>query len=598
VADDPSLIDRLVGLRTARAPVFAKDGKRFFHLADDSGLMQVWVLDLEGGTRRQLTFDDEPVAFLGRSPADDTLVYGTDLGGDERQQLHLLPPVGGDARPLTRQPQAIHDWGCFAPAGDRIAYTANTRDGIDFDLYVQDLGGGTERRLAALSGQHTAAGWSRDGSIIAVVEERSHFDHRLRLVDVASGAVRDVLAAGTSRHAGLRWRKDGGGFYCLTELGGEHLGIAAYDLAAGTFRAVFMPSGADIDAFSPSPDGARLAAAVNRRGWSELVLVDAASGAVQPVIGIPSAVASDLAWSPDGTILALCLSAPTMPAGIWAIDFAKGGPPRLLVGETQSGAAAGFQDWRLTEFPTLDGRAIPTFIAAPGAAAPARQGKAVVWIHGGPEAQTRPVFRPDIQALLAAGYWVMLPNVRGSTGYGRGYAALDDGTRRLDAVEDVRQARLWLGAQPGIEGKAVAAMGQSYGGFMVLSTLTRHPELWKAGVEHYGFADFLTELRDTGAWRRQHRAAEYGDPERDRDFLRDASPLTHAHRIRAPLLVSHGLRDPRVPPSETHALVAAMRSQGQAVETVLVEHAGHGYHRPEHRRQVWGAMLEFLDRNL
>jgi dipeptidyl aminopeptidase/acylaminoacyl peptidase len=598
MASDRSLIDRLVGLRTARTPVFAKDGKRLFHLADDSGLMQVWALDLEGGARRQLTFHDEPVAFLARSPADDTLVYGTDLGGDERQQLHLLPAGGGDARPLTRQPQAIHDWGCFAPAGDRIAYTANTRDGVDFDLYVRDLEGGTERRLAELSGQHTAAGWSRDGRVIAVVEERSHFDHALRLVDVATGAARRVETPGASRLAGLRWRKEGGGFYCLTELGGEHLGIAAYDAAADTFGAVFMLPDADIDAFSPSPDGTRLAATINRRGWSELVLVDAASGAAQPVAGMPPAVAGDLAWSPDGTILALCLTAPAMPAGIWAVDLAKGGPPRLLVGETRSGAAAGFQEWRLTEFPTFDGRPIPTFIAAPGADAPARAGKAAVWIHGGPEAQTRPVFRPDIQALLASGFTVMLPNIRGSTGYGRSYAALDDGTRRLDAVEDVRQARLWLGAQPGIDGTAVAAMGQSYGGFMVLATLTRHPELWKAGVEHYGFADFLTELRDTGAWRRRHRAAEYGDPERDRDFLRDASPLTHAQRIRAPLLVSHGLRDPRVPPSETHALVAAMRAHGQAVETVLVEHAGHGYHRPEHRRQVWSAVLDFLDRNL
>src|SRR5262249_7650106 len=185
-------IDRLVPATTASAPVFAKDGSRLFHLADDSGLPQVWSLDLASGARRQLTFHDESVAFLARSPKGDALIYGTDWGGDERQQLHLLAADGGAARSLTRRPETIHTWGAIAPEGDRIAYTSNARNGVDFDLYAMDFAGGGERCLAKLTGMQSVAFWSSDGSIIGVVEERSHFDHDLRLVDAASGTTRLV----------------------------------------------------------------------------------------------------------------------------------------------------------------------------------------------------------------------------------------------------------------------------------------------------------------------------------------------------------------------------------------------------------------------
>jgi len=596
---DASLVDRLVALRSAGSPAFAQDGNRLFHLADDSGLPQIWSLDLGSGARRQLTFHDEPVAFLARSPVGDALAYGTDVGGDERQQLWLLPAEGA-ARKLTARPDAIHSWGAFAPDGARIAYTANARNGVDFDLHLRDVAGGTERRLAALTGMQTVCGWSPDGSAILLREDRSHFDHELRLFEVASGSLRPLPRAhGKARYAALRWRKDGSGFYGLTELGGEHLGIVVYDRATDGFAPVFMAEGADIDGLALAPDGTLLAATRNRAGWSELLLVSTAGGDARPVASLPRGVIADLAWSPDSRRLAFSLTAPTRPRSLWLFDRATA-TARDLLPEIAANAGAGLDlvDWRLDEFSSFDDRRIPTFTAGPGGKPPPGGRKAVIWVHGGPESQTRPVFRPDIQALVAAGHAVMLPNLRGSTGYGRSYAALDDGPRRPDAVEDLRQARLWFGAQPDIDAARVAAMGQSYGGFMVLATLASHPELWKAAVEHYGFADFLTELRDTGPWRRRHRAAEYGDPERDRDFLHAASPLTHVDRIRAPLLATHGLRDPRVPPSETMALVAALRARGRTIETVIIENAGHGYLRRDHRRAVWGAVLDFLRRHL
>lgn len=595
----PTILDRLTEVRSAAAPSFSKDGTRLFHLADDSGQAQLWALDLASGMRQQLTFHDERVAFLARSPVDDAIIYGTDVGGDDRQQLHLLPAKGGAAAPLTTRPDTIHSWGALSPDGARIAYTSNARDGIHFDLYVMDLASRSERRLAMLEGLQSVASWSGDGRTLAVVEERSHFDHDLRLVDAATGAARLVERPhGAARFAALRWRKDCGGFYCLTELGREHMGVAAYDFATSSFRSVFAPEDGDVEALAVAPDGSRLAATINRQGWSELVLVEGASGVVVPVQGLAQGVIADLTWSPDGSRIAFSLTAPATPRDLWLLDVATGVPRLVLASDSAGLDRDGFVDWRLVDFPSFDGRRIPAWLAMPNRPAPVGGRKAVVWVHGGPEGQTRPVFRADMQALLAQDYAVMMPNVRGSTGYGRSYAALDDVRRRLDSVEDLRHARLWLGQQPGIDEASIAVMGQSYGGFMVLATLGRHPELWKAGIDNYGFVDFLTFLHDTGSWRRRHRAAEYGDPERDRDFLREISPLAHAHRIRAPLLVTHGLRDPVVPPSETDMLVKDLSSRGQAVETLFFPHEGHGYTRPEDRRAALRAYVDFLARTL
>jgi dipeptidyl aminopeptidase/acylaminoacyl peptidase len=586
-----ALLDALLTLPAAIAPAYAKATATLFHLADDSGQMQIWSLDLANGTRRQMTAFDEPVAFLARSPVDDTLVFGVDCGGDERQQLHLLRP-GEPAIALTAALDAIHTWGAFAPDGTRVAYTANTRNGVDFDLFVQELATGKVTCLAEFAGQQKVLAWSPDGAWLTVQADRSFADQDLALVEVATGKVRPIARAhGLARYTAFRWLKDGSAAYVVTELGGEYLGVARFDPATGRLAPLFMPDG-DVETMALAPDGSRLAVAVNRAGWSELHLVDTATG-VAARVDRPAGVIGELTWSPDGLELVLSATDPIRPRGLWRLDPASGEETPLMAAEAPE---LNLRPWDLVSFTSFDGLEIPGWLALPNSVP--GPFKAVVWVHGGPESQVRPTYRPDVQAMLAAGYAVFLPNVRGSTGYGRRFASLDDVRLRLDAVEDLREARLWLGARAEIDGSAIAVMGQSYGGFMVLATLTRHPDLWKAGIEYYGIVHFLTLLRDTGPWRWRHRAVEYGDPVTDRVFLEHISPLGMIDRLAAPLLVAHGRRDPRVPFSETELLLEALTQLGYAVESVLFDHEGHGFTRPDDRRTILTAVMGFLEREL
>jgi dipeptidyl aminopeptidase/acylaminoacyl peptidase len=219
----------------------------------------------------------------------------------------------------------------------------------------------------------------------------------------------------------------------------------------------------------------------------------------------------------------------------------------------------------------------------------------VVYVHGGPEGQARPHFDPGVQYLAASGYAVLVPNVRGSTGYGYEYQSLDDVRLRMDSVADLAAAVGWLGDQGIADPRRIAVIGGSYGGFMVLSALTTYPDLWAAGVDIVGIANFVTFLQNTGPWRRKLREPEYGSLEHDRDFLESISPIHHVNAITAALFVVHGANDPRVPIGEAEQIVAALQSRGIAVEYLRFEDEGHGLSKRANQVRAYPAIGRFLD---
>jgi dipeptidyl aminopeptidase/acylaminoacyl peptidase len=285
-------------------------------------------------------------------------------------------------------------------------------------------------------------------------------------------------------------------------------------------------------------------------------------------------------------VLAFSAAAPTEPPGLWVwSDGAVRAVWRPEPGE--------YVDFELVEWPSFDGTRIPGWLALPARGTPPYP--AIMWVHGGPVGQTRPNFRPDIQMLLAQGFAVLMPNVRGSSGYGRSYTVSDDVERRLDSVSDLAYGRAWLAGHPAIDAERIGIMGQSYGGFMVMSAITEHPDLWRAAVNYYGIADFSTLLASTGAWRRNHRAAEYGD---DAELFARISPIHRLERIRVPVLIAHGKRDPRVPMSESEQYVTALRERQMKVTYETFDYAGHGFIRPDDRRRIYRAVAEFFGAHL
>jgi dipeptidyl aminopeptidase/acylaminoacyl peptidase len=583
--------DAFTRIGAASGPVFSIDGHRVFHLRG-AGTPQLWVVAADGSEERAITEIDEKVAFLRRAPGDDRVVFGVDAGGDERQQLWLFD--GQKPRPLTAEPGVIHDFGAWSPDGTQIAYAANDRDEAHFDIFVRPVDG-PARRLHEGTHQLGVAAWHPSGDQLLLLADHADGDQTLQVLNLADGALHTVPSHGAATYKSVRWSRDGSHLLGLTDAGGrEFLSLCRIDPMSGEVAPWVEAPGCDIEAWALSPDGSMLATIENERGFA-LLRVATVDAVLRPVVeDLPPGVVADLAWSPDGTLLAMTVSAPTQPPGLFLYAPATHQVRPLW----QPDAPGASTDYTLIAWDSFDGRSIPGWFAEPPGEAPANGWPAIVWVHGGPASQTRANFRPDMQMLLAQGYAILMPNVRGSTGYGRSSTASDDLERRLDSVHDLAAAHRWLAAQPRINPARIGIMGQSYGGYMVLAAITEYPDLWRAAVDYYGIADFTTLLAATGPWRRAHRAREYGDPATHGDLFARISPVHRADQITAPLLVLHGTRDPRVPFSESEQIVAALRGRGRSVELEVFNYAGHGFIRAEDRRRAYAAVSGFFARTL
>jgi len=252
-------------------------------------------------------------------------------------------------------------------------------------------------------------------------------------------------------------------------------------------------------------------------------------------------------------------------------------------------------------YKSFDRREIPAYVYKPRAASPSHPAAVLISIHGGPEGQFRPIFTGMEQFFVnELGLAVIAPNVRGSSGYGKTYLKLDNAELREDSVRDIGALLDWIATQPELDAKRVAVYGGSYGGYMVLASLTHYSNRIRAGVDIVGVASFNTMLKTTSAYRQDLRRAEYGD-ERDpkmRAFFTRIDPLNNAQKIHSALLVAHGRNDPRVPFTEAQQIVAKVRANGKTVWTIYANNEGHGFQKKANRDYLNAAIALFLKQNL
>lgn len=609
------LLQRYLDVRRAHGPAWSPDGARLAFVADTSGLDQVWVMPAEGGPETQLTHFGERVGEVAWSPDGTWLLVTVDAGGDEHDQLYLVPATGGEPRALTSEPEVIHHFGAWSPDGASICYSCNRRHPAFFDVWVVDVATGASRCVLERDATLMARTWSPDGLAILVTHENTNLDGDLLLVAAAGGD--PMLLTAHTGEAAFRapcFAPDGHTLYVITNRDHELDGVAALDLA------VLDTEHSDpTDAHVPlrwlargrhevegtlalSRDGQWLAWALNDAGRSRLVFYDVASGRASDGPPLPVGVAEGLTWAPDGSRVAFGFNGTRHNGNIWTA--APGDTAALQVSQAPMGGLdpQTLIEPELVSYTSFDGLEIPAYYYHPTNRERAHDAglPVIVFVHGGPESQFRPLhaapWMPPLQYYLSLGFAVFAPNVRGSAGYGKTYIHLDDVRLRPNSVADLQAGVAWLIEQGGADPARIGIMGRSYGGFMVLAAITSYPELWAAAVDIVGIANFLTFFEHTGAWRRHLRSPEYGDPERDADFLREVSPLFKAERITTPLLVLHGANDPRVPMGEAKQIVAAVRANGRPAELLLFPDEGHFMLRQSTQLTAYPATGDWFER--
>jgi dipeptidyl aminopeptidase/acylaminoacyl peptidase len=592
-------IERYLNIRSAYGAAFSANGTLAFRM-DTTGTPQVWTLTEPGRWPTQRTFFDERVTFTDWSPTREELIFGMDVGGDERQQLLRLD-ADGSVVDLTQRPGAKHRWGGWSHDGERFAFASNRRDEAVFDVYVQgrEGTGGDAELVHEGDGWLSLAGWSPDDTRLLVHEAFSNFDHDVSVLDIETGDLTHLTDdGGDVRYSSLSWAPDGDGVYLVTDRDADTEYLARLDLD-GSLTVIEDGDGWNVDGIALDEETGRFVYSRNVEGYTELT-VGVFEGPTEtrefPAPDLPRGVAGGVSFAPDAERFALTVTTDTHNANVWVVDVESGAAERWTQASTAGVDPASFRGSELIHVESFDGRSIPAFFALPREV-PDGGAPVIVDIHGGPESQRRPSFSSIKQYFLASGYAVCEPNVRGSTGYGRAYTHLDDGRKRMDSVRDLEAVAEWLRAHPDVDGDRLTAYGGSYGGFMVLAALTEQPDLWAAGIDYVGIANFVTFLENTGSWRRALREREYGSLAEDRAFLEAISPVNNAGEIRAPLFVLHGANDPRVPVGEAEQ-IAVEAAKHVPVEKLVFDDEGHGITRRENRIEAYSRIVEFLDNHV
>lgn len=593
-SDAAQQIAAYLDISSATNPAWVSEGRIGF-IADISGVPNVYI-SRPGAAATPLTSGSNRVGGLIVSPGGNQLIFAMDRGGDERHQLWLLDVASKQARPLTDDPDTIHQLGVVSPDGERLAFASNARDPLYFDVMTIQLDNSTAIPIPTLSrDEHLLPlAFSPDGAALLIRRDNTNLDADLLLMPSNGDAIRELTPhEGEASIPKAAFDPTGNAIWFVSNQDQDFLSLRRLDLASGD-QHIVVEAPWDVETVAVAPRGDWLAYVINEDGSSRVRLRSTQSDEERQVRGLPDGVIDGLTWSPDGTRLAFTLSGPRHPSAIWHCGL-DGVATAISKAEYGAISPASLREPRVVRYPSFDDQEIPAFWYHPEGSGP---WPVVVDVHGGPESQRRTHFAPTTQFLLSRGYAVLAPNVRGSTGYGKAYCHLDDVERRMDAVADLAAAAGWLSAREDVVQGKIAVMGQSYGGFMTLAALTTYPELWAAGVDVVGIADFVTFLERTGPWRRSRRAAEYGDLERDAKLLHEISPLHKVDRIQAPLIVVHGRNDPRVPLYEAEQMVAALEALNRPTELLVFDDEGHGLVKRPNRIVGYGAIAAFLDQHL
>jgi dipeptidyl aminopeptidase/acylaminoacyl peptidase len=589
----PSLI-RILDARGASRVAISPDAGTLYYVTDITGTMQLWSVAVAGGVPRRLSYEADRVGAYSVSPDGTKIAYGADEGGDERWALWVMNADGTGAHRVSAAPERIHHVVGWTPDGRAVLVFANLRDERYFDLYeFSEEGGPTKSRF-----QHDGTGFHatalRDGRVVVATNRARGDQNHLWLVDHDGSTKRLTPETPSALHDAAHAFDDG--IVVLSDRDRDKPALAQIGLD-GSFRYLVAPDRVidDLDVA-----GAQVAYAVNVDGRSEIRL--RSDGKDVAVSGLPPGdlatdlIGNSLAVASDGTV-AIAWARFDAPSAVYVA--APGRPAEVVVPPQMAGLSPeGLPEDELVSWRSFDGRTIPGFLLRPRGA-PKGPRPTVVQVHGGPEGQARPLWNPLTVALVGAGFNVLQPNVRGSSGYGRTYMSLDDVRLRMDSVRDLDAAAAWLAASGVAPADRVGVIGGSYGGFMTLAAITFCAERrWAAAVDIVGIASFKTFFARTAPWRRPLRSAEYGDPEKDADFLESISPLNFIDRIEAPLMVIHGANDPRVPVQEAEQIVSTLRARGREVDYLRYEDEGHGLAKAKNRADAWPKVVRFFQRHM
>jgi len=560
---------------------------------------------------KQLTTFPDPVGGGSfQSKTGDYFVFAKATGGNEVSQLFRYDTSSGNVTRVTTDDKKRNGGGPWSNAGDRMAYTAvmtgagSASESFKTELrMVNPADPQTDRLIVNLEGVGWGPlDWSPDDKKLIVGQYVSANESYGWLLDLETGektlltpkAEGEKVVYGAAQFSG-----DGKGLYLTTDKDSEFQRLVYMDLATKKMTPLTAHINWDVEQFELSHDGKMIAFTTNEDGFSKLHLLDTATGKERKLLNLPGQVGG-FDWHKTTNELGLSVSSYQTIADIYSLDTNTMKLTHWAKTELNGYETKGLREPELVRWKSFDGKMISGFLNRPPAKFTGKR-PVIINIHGGPEGQSTPgPLGRSAYYINELGVAVIYPNVRGSSGYGKTFIALDNGFKREDSVKDIGALLDWIATQPDLDKNRVMVTGGSYGGYMTLAVATHYNDRICCSLDVVGISNFVTFLKNTETYRRDLRRVEYGD-ERDPkmlEFLTKISPLTNASKISKPLFVVQGKNDPRVPYTEAEQIVAAARRNNTPVWYLMANDEGHGFGKKNNQDYLFYATVLFVKEHL
>jgi len=561
---------------------------------------QIVQIEKPLGQGNQITFYEEPIysAIYTKDPSMNGFLFSKDVGGSELYQVFYYDFNNGETTLLT-DGNSRNVLGPISNDGEHFAFSSNRGNGKDMNIYIGSLGNYESKLLFSAEGYWIPLDWSPGNKRLLVAKYVSNFESYIYIVDTINGEIHEVIPkSGLNSYAGAAFSRDGKGIYYISDQDSENLNLRYYSFKEKSSKILTGSIPWDIESFTLSENNKYIAFNANEGGISKLYIRKTKGFKSVKIPKIPTGIISNISFNPDNNRIAFTLRSSNGPSDVFVLNISGKKLTRWTKSETGGLNPDIFKVPELISFKSFDDTEIPAFYYRPDGDGPF---PLVIYIHGGPESQHRPVFRSTIQYWVnELGIAVIAPNVRGSSGYGKTYQSLDNGFKREDAVKDIGSLLDFVETMDELDQERIAVYGGSYGGYMVLASMMHYNNRLAAGIDRVGISNFVTFLKSTKSYRRDLRRMEYGDerhPEM-KTFLESISPLNNASKITKPLFIVQGKNDPRVPVTEAEQMRDIVRQNGGEVWYMLATDEGHGFKKKFNRDWDMNASNLFLEKFL